>query len=100
MFSLLSCGMSARVCYAMFVYVVWTSQPPPRRLRDDDAPTVHQLQVEVSGAHAVAGHDIQVSQHLHGRPVRLHHRHAHHAPPGLLPGWCVLLHYCVESLRN
>jgi len=43
------------------------------------APAVYQLQAEVGGASALARLRLQGLQHVHRRPVRLHHQHAHGA---------------------
>mmetsp|Transcript_15990 Transcript_15990/g.64511 ORF Transcript_15990/g.64511 Transcript_15990/m.64511 type:complete len:295 (+) Transcript_15990:708-1592(+) len=55
------------------------------RLRLADAPALHQLPPQVGLPPPVARHDLQGPQHLHRRPLRLHHQAAHHAPPRVLP---------------
>ena len=42
---------------------------------------LHKLPPQIRRAHARQSHDVQIPQHLHRRPLRLHHQDAHAASP-------------------
>lgn len=67
------------------------SGPAPSKTVNNDA-------AEERGALAVEGYVVQVHQHLHRRPVRLHRADAHHASPGVLPGRHRLLRVPLPAL--
>ena len=49
-------------------------------------------------AHARQSHDLQIPQHLHRRPLRLHHQNAHSASPRHLERRCHFLRLSVSEL--
>ena len=63
------------------------------------ALALHQLPPAVRRAHARARHDVQIPQHLHRRPLRLHHQDAPLAPPRDAEGRCDFLRVFVSGVE-
>ncbi|CRK32874.1 hypothetical protein BN1708_019125, partial [Verticillium longisporum] len=79
----------ARLRRAQVVVLVHDRHPRRLRLRlrlpHDGALALHQLPPQERRPHARQGHDVQVPQHLHRRPLCLYHQDAHPAPPRHVP---------------
>lgn len=76
-----------------------TTPPPTNHLDFTDPKPLHKLPPALRRAHARQGHDLQIPQHLHRRPLRLHHPHAASASPGDPQGRCYLFCVFVSELE-